>query len=153
MGNVKPSIRNMAATAQDFVTFASAVTGAENANIAPDLSEKLTELADRFTTAIAEAQSSRDTLSASATFNNHQGWQKANASGFIDLAKEAKSLLVDNERALSGFNDRSTGFNINARLLSSQFSGLIRAESNSVTRDGGFRWQDPLKEFSQPTGM
>lgn len=143
---VKPSIRNMAATAQDFVTFSNTVTKAEGVNISPDLSKKLSDLAGRFETAIENAAASREGV---RTLNLHAEWQKENAPSLSSLAREAKTLLTENSRALKSFVagevKGSEWGRIRAEKLENAFSSIIRAESEGGQRDAGAYWEAPLR--------
>lgn len=147
---VKPSMRNLAASAQSFITFVNEGLSDGSAPNVPDtVRTQLTEYAETLQGLIDGARQARaDANEAQGNILSvHKEWQKEHAPELAGTLKAAGQFLDANKRALG---DISVGKGpehniIRAGKLAADFKGLGRAESVAgPQRDSGAYWEQPF---------
>lgn len=141
---MKHSIRNIAASASEFVEFATKAAADQSLALSDGARQSLTHLSERISAEITMAARTRK---GNDSLTLHKQWQEAQAPQLCALCKEAKTLLVENQAALKDFvvNERMPERDrLRAGKLISAMDNIILSENSTAGRDAGAYWQDPL---------
>ncbi len=142
----KPSIRNLAATAAEAITFSEAV---QKSSVSEAVKKAIAGIAEGLACAINASHKTHQNVT---TPNLHATWSNAQAADLISPLTRMKACLEANSPALRGIVANDLGSEISritSLKLVNSIGSHLQAERLGTSRDPGAYWQNPLARIAE----